>query len=84
MPVRILNERAPRTAGQAVIFQAEDVDGPLSLWVTATRWEELWLQASEPATDEDRLDFALRMIEVAAAEREASVSSDGTRVLFIG
>lgn len=82
--MRIVNERAPRIAGQADIFQAEDGDGALNLWVTATRWEELCLQAPEPATDEDRLDFALSMIEAVGADGEVGVSSYGSRILFVG
>ncbi len=70
--------------GQAVVFAAEDAVGELNIWVTATRWEEWWLQAPEPATDEDRLDFALGMVETAAAAGKASVAENGSRILFVG
>jgi hypothetical protein len=68
----------------AFVFAAEDDEGSLQIWVTPTRWEQLWLQAPEPRTDEDRLNFALGRIKQAAVQGEVSVASDGARIRFVG
>lgn len=84
MTVRIQSSSTVSNRVGAFVFPAEDDEGSLQIWVTPMRWEQVWLQAPEPATDEDRLDFALGMIEHAAAQGEVSVASDGARVRFVG
>ena len=84
MDVRIVEDQAPEVRGSAVVFPALDLDGELEVWVTAYHWEDLWLQAPEPATDDDRLDYALGKIEGAASAGEASVATDSRRIRFVG
>jgi hypothetical protein len=43
MTVRILADSMLSNRIGALVFPAVDDDGPLKVWVTPTRWEQLWI-----------------------------------------
>lgn len=83
MAVRIRSHCVVSNRIGAHVFPAEDEHGALQVWVTLRRWEDLWLETPEPATNDDRLDFALGMVEHLASE--GTVSATGNqRIVFVG
>lgn len=82
-PVRILEGRGQAVSGDALVFQAEDRDGSLSIWVPILTWERLQAEAPDWSDGDDRRDYALGMVETEAARGVVGVSSDGFRVLMV-
>jgi hypothetical protein len=82
--VRIRSSSIVANRAGAYVFHADDHEGPMLVWVTPMHWEQLWLEAPQPATDEGNLAFALRRLEDEASEGEVSIASDGARIRFVG
>ena len=82
-PIRILEGREQAASGDALVFQAEDQDGPLAIWVPILTWERLRAEAPDWSDGGDRRDYALGMIEAEAAKVGPSVTSGGFRVLMV-